>query len=115
MSRVRPGEVWLASFEPVVGHEQGGTRPAIVVGSPVHCAFPISMALVAPCTSVDRGFPHHVAIDWRVAGLDRPTWVRTEDVRAISERRLVGATPRGSVTPADLVEIKNMLRVMFDL
>jgi mRNA interferase MazF len=86
----------------------------VVVGSALHCSFPIEMALVAPCTSVDRGLPHHVPIDSDAAGLDRPTWIRTEDVRSISERRLAARGPLGQLTDADLAEVRRFIRLMID-
>ncbi|HMA46950.1 MAG TPA: type II toxin-antitoxin system PemK/MazF family toxin, partial [Frankiaceae bacterium] len=68
MSRVvRPGEVWLVDLGNPTGSEPAGRRPAVVVGSALHCSFPIAMALMAPCTTVDRGLPHHVAVDWAAA------------------------------------------------
>lgn len=113
MSRlVRPAQVWLVDLRNPIGSEQSGRRPAVVVGSELHCSFPIDMALVAPCTSVDRGLPHHVAIDWRAAGLDRPTWVRTEDVRSISERRLARRIPLGQLSAADLAAVRRFIHLM---
>ena len=113
MSRlVHPGEIWLVDFGVPIGSEESSRRPAVVVGSTLHCSFPIDMAIVAPCTSVDRGLPHHVAIDWRAADLDRPTWVRTEDVRSISERRLARRSPLGHLTTHDLTEVRNYLTLM---
>jgi mRNA interferase MazF len=110
--RVLPGQVWLVDLGTPIGSEQAGRRPAVVVGSALHCSFPIDMALVAPCTSVDRGLPHHVPIDWHAAGLDRPTWVRTEDLRSISERRLTARGPLGELTDADLAEVRRFIRLM---
>jgi mRNA-degrading endonuclease toxin of MazEF toxin-antitoxin module len=73
------------------------------------------MVLIAPCTTADRGLPHHVELDWRAVGLARPTWVRTEDVRAVSDRRLQGQRPLGSVTDSDLTTVKQFLRLMLNL
>jgi mRNA interferase MazF len=115
MSRlVRPGQVWMVDLGVPVGSEPSGRRPAVVVGSALHCSFPIGMALLAPCTSVDRGLPHHVAVDWHAAGLDRPTWVRTEDVRSVSERRLVRRGPLGQLTDRDLAAVRRYLQLMID-
>lgn len=115
MSRLtRPGQVWLVDLGVPVGSEQSGRRPAVVVGSTLHCSFPIEMALVTPCTTMDRGLPHHVAIDWRSAGLDRPTWVRTEDMRSVSERRLTGRGPIGQVAGDDLARIRQFVHLMID-
>jgi mRNA interferase MazF len=111
---VRPGQVWLVDLGHPIGSEQAGRLPAVVIGSALHCSFPIEMAIMAPCTSVDRGLPHHVAIDWQAAGLDRPTWVRTEDIRSVSDRRLVRRNPFGWVTDADLAEVRRYVRLMTD-
>ena len=115
MSRLaRQGQVWMIDLGVPVGSEPSGRRPAVVVGSTLHCSFPIAMALVAPCTTVDRGLPHHVLIDWQAAGLDRPTWVRTEDIRSLSERRLVRRGPLGNLTAPDLAEVRRFIRLMTD-
>jgi mRNA interferase MazF len=47
--------VWWVDFGTPIGHEQGGVRPAVVVGSTTLCRFPIDMALVVPLTARDRG------------------------------------------------------------
>lgn len=112
--RTRPGQVWLVDLGTPVGSEQAGRRPAVVVGSALHCSFPIEMALIAPATSVDRGLRHHVAVDWRAAGLKRATWVRTEDVRSVSERRFVGGGPLGQLTDADMAAVRRFIRLMID-
>jgi mRNA-degrading endonuclease toxin of MazEF toxin-antitoxin module len=72
------------------------------------------MALIAPCTTVDRGLPHHVAPDWQATGLDSPTWVRTEDIRSISERRLIRRGPLGHLTAPDLTKVRCFIRLMTD-
>lgn len=37
MRRVAPWQVWMVNFEPQVGREQSGNRPAVVVASRTHC------------------------------------------------------------------------------
>lgn len=110
--RAKSGEVWLIDFGTPVGSEQAGRRPGVVVGSRLHCSFPIEMVIVAPCTSVNRGLPHHVPIDWRAAGLDRPTFVRTEDLRSVSERRLSDRGPVGRVADVELTRIRRFVQMM---
>jgi hypothetical protein len=56
--------------------------------------------------------PRHVAIDWRAAGLDRPTWVRTEDLRSVSDRRLVRRGPLSHLTAPDLAEVTRFIHLM---
>jgi len=97
---IRRGDVVVAGLDPVIGREQGGRRPVLVVSPPVYNSWPIDMVIVAPITSVDRRLRHHVAIG-KEAGLRGESFVMPEYVRAISQRRLdehpLGAAPRRTV------------------
>jgi mRNA interferase MazF len=110
--RLAPWQVWLVDFGQPIGHEQGGLRPAVVVGSATHCRFPIDMALVAPMTTRDRGLDHHVRIDSSESGLDRPSWVRTEEITAVSTQRFARSKPIGTASPAEIAGLRVWLREM---
>jgi mRNA interferase MazF len=104
--------VWLVDFGQPVGHEQGGLRPAVVVGSATHCRFPIDMALVAPMTTRDRGLDHHVLIDSSESGLDRPSWARTEEITAVSTDRFARSKPLGAASVTEIARLCEWLREM---
>ncbi|MFJ1708701.1 type II toxin-antitoxin system PemK/MazF family toxin [Kitasatospora sp. NPDC088346] len=110
-----PWQVWTADLSPVIGFEQAGRRPVVVVSSPLFAAFPTAMAIVVPLTTQDRGLPHHVPVISPRSGLNRPSWARTDDVRTISEQRLIGSRPLGTVTDKEADEIRTYLRMMIDL
>jgi mRNA interferase MazF len=110
----RPWQVWLADLNPT-GSEQRGTRPCVVVSSSTHGACPIPMVIVVPLTTVDRGLPHHVSIAVTPAGLDRPSWARTDDIRALSEQRFVARRPLGVLAPAEREAVRAQLRLMIDI
>jgi mRNA interferase MazF len=110
--RMAPWQIWLVDFGQPVGHEQGGRRPAVVVGSATHCRFPIDMALVAPMTTRDRGLDHHVRIDSAHSGLNRPSWVRTEEITAVSTERFTGSKPLGRVSDTEIARLREWLREM---
>lgn len=110
--RIAPWQVWWVDFGQPVGHEQGGVRPAVVVSSTMHCRFPISMALVVPLTSQDRGLDHHVPIGSAGSGLSRPSWARTEDLTAVSTRRFTKPIPLGTVSAEEVAELSEWLRDM---
>jgi mRNA interferase MazF len=112
VSRFAPWQVWLVDFGRPIGHEQGGLRPAIVVGSSTHCRFPIDMALVVPLTSRDRGLDHHVRIDSPESGLNRPNWARTEEITAVSGARFARAEPLGTASDHEVAELSEWLREM---
>lgn len=48
----------------------------------------VTMLVVAlPITTVDRGWPNHIRVDGS-HGLDRPSWIMTEQPRTLSRDRL---------------------------
>jgi mRNA interferase MazF len=108
-----PWEVWFADLEPVVGSEQGRRRPVVIVSSPLFAAFPTAMAIVVPLSSVDRGLLHHVPVSSPESGLERVSWARVDDVRAVSERRL--ARRLGAVSEKEAADIRRQLRRMIDI
>ncbi|HEU0089931.1 MAG TPA: type II toxin-antitoxin system PemK/MazF family toxin [Pseudonocardiaceae bacterium] len=109
---IEPWQVWLAEFGTPAGSEPGGTRPAVVVGSEDHCRFPIEMALVVPLTARDRGLPHHIPISSTESGLSRPSWARTEDIRAISTRRFTRPTPLGRLSDQEVEQVRKWIHRM---
>ena len=107
-----PWQVWLVDFGNPVGREEGGVRPAVVVGSATHCRFPIGMAIVVPLTTRDHGLDHHVRIDSPESGLARPSWARTEDITAVSTRRFRPAQPLGVASAGEVERLTEWLREM---
>jgi mRNA interferase MazF len=101
---IRRGDVYLASLDPVVGREQGGRRPVVVVSPAEYNVWPIDMVVVAPITSVDRRLRHHVPIGTE-AGLRGQSFVMPEYLRAISRQRLT-ERPIGSADPATVETVE---------
>ena len=83
-----------------------------MVGSAAHCRFPIDMALVAPLTTRDRGLEHQVRIDSTDSGLRRPSWVRTEEITAVSTTRFTRDRPLGTASVAEIQRLREWLREM---
>lgn len=82
---VRPWQVWKVSFDPQVGSEQAGIRPAIIVGSTTMCDVAgRRLALVVPCTGTDRGLAWQPRIM-----LAKPSVVMCEQIKSVSRARLV--------------------------
>ncbi len=113
VTAVHTGDVWLALLDPVVGHEQGGRRPVVVISSDGLHSLPIGMAVVVPLTGADRGLVTQPRIASRGAGLSRPSFARPEDVRSIDVARL--QRQLGSVTTQELADIRKVLRYFLDL
>ncbi len=70
------------------------------------------MALVVPLTTRDRGLDHHVRIDSAGAGLNRPSWARTEELTAVSTQRFARSAPLGTASDTEVTQLSEWLREM---
>jgi mRNA interferase MazF len=113
MTTIHTGEIWLAELDPTVGREQGGRRPVVVVSADGLHALPIDMIMVVPLTSHDRGLVTQPRVANERSGLNRASFARPEDLRAIDATRLQRRL--GQVSTSELAEIRKVLRYFLDL
>lgn len=106
---LHPGVVCWAELDPSVGREQAGRRPVLVVSSRGYLRVVDALAIVVPVTSVDRGWPNHVAL----ASLNRPSFAMTEQPRTIARSRLVGLL--GEASTDEFAEVRQWLGDFLDL
>jgi mRNA interferase MazF len=107
------GEVWLVDLNPTRGHEQAGTRPALVVSADEFNHGPAGLVILVPMTTTERGIPLHVRVDPPEGGLSRRSFIKCEDVRSVSEQRLVRHL--GVVSPDTLALVADRLRIVLEL
>ncbi len=113
MSRVRRGDVWLVDFGEPIGRQQSGRRPAVVVSADALNDSRAGLVIVVPCTTARRGLPSHVELDPAASGLDEISYAKCEDIKSISEERLVA---RLGETPLDaMFAIARAVRFLLDL
>jgi len=104
------GDVWLVELSPTRGHEQSGTRPAIVVSVDGFNLGPAGLVVVVPLTTKERRVALHVRIEPPEAGLRSTSFAMCEAVRSISKDRLVARW--GASEPATMAEIEDRLRAL---
>jgi len=108
----RRGDLWLLDFGEPVGHEQGWTRPALVVSNDEWNRH-ASTVTVLPLTRTRHGLPTRVEIEPDARnGLDETSYARCEDIRAISERRLLRAI--GRVDALVMAAVTRTMRLFLD-
>jgi mRNA interferase MazF len=105
--------VWLVDFGDPVGQEQSGRRPAVVVSADPLNESRAGVVIVIPITTTHRGLPSHVEIEPGGSGLDEVSYAKCEDVKSISEERLVAQI--GAATDAVTFEIGRVLRFLLDI
>lgn len=98
------GDVVWAAPDPAVGREQAGRRPAVIVSSAGHLALATRLVFVVPVTSVERGWPNHVALSGRTLTLTDPSFAMTEQLKTIDRariQRLAGQVDQATMTAID--------------
>ncbi len=107
MSRWVPdeGEIIWVQFDPQVGREQAGHRPAIVL-TPADYNRKSGLILCVPLTTTIKGYPFEVSIKGRP-----PSVALVDHVKSLDWRGR-GAKPKGKVSAADLEEVRQTLRAL---
>jgi mRNA interferase MazF len=111
--KLRRGDVWWIDADPVRGHEQAGTRPAVVVSADDFNTGPTGLIVVCPLTRTDYRSPLHVAVDPPDGGLRSRSFVLCEQIRAVSIERLESRVGRLGIPT--VASIDRRLRLLLDL
>jgi mRNA interferase MazF len=107
------GDIWLVRLEPIVGHEQGGTRPAVVVSADQFNRSLAGLVIVTPLTTVRKGIPWHIEVNSPDGGVRQTSYIKCEDIRSISTERLV--TRWGTLSAQTMSSVANTIKVLLQL
>ncbi|MGC1852041.1 MAG: type II toxin-antitoxin system PemK/MazF family toxin [Solirubrobacterales bacterium] len=101
--RVRRGDVFTGDLDPVVGHEQAGRRPVLIVSIDQMNSSAAELVIAVPLTTKDRGSELHVQLDPPEGGLDRVSFALPEMARVLSTGRLGRRLGRASADSVEMV------------
>lgn len=88
---IKRGDVLFADLSPVVGSEQGGTRPVLVIQNNVGNKFSTTVIIAAITAQIQKSrLPTHVEIDANTYRLEKDSVILLEQIRTIDKRRLTG-------------------------
>jgi mRNA interferase MazF len=107
------GEIWEADLNPPRGHEQGGTRPVLVVSVDLFNQGPSGLVIVVPISTKDRRVRSQVPIEADEGGLRIKSFLKCEAIRSISIQRLQGRW--GVVSTATMSAVEDRLRILLNL
>lgn len=86
--KVRRGDVFYADLSPVVGSEQGGVRPVLIVQNDMGNKYSPTVIVAAITSQTNKtNLPTHVGVDPNI-GLPKNSVVLMEQVRTIDKKRL---------------------------
>ena len=86
---VHRGEIYYADLSPVVGSEQGGVRPVLIVQNDVGNKFSPTVIAAAITSQKDKAnLPTHIAVNAPGSGLIKDSIILLEQVRTLDKHRL---------------------------
>lgn len=111
---VHRGEVFYADLSPVVGSEQGGIRPVLIVQNDVGNRHSPTVIAAAITSRQDKNrLPTHIGIRADRCGLSRDSVVLLEQIRTLDKHRL--RERAGQVMPEDMARVDQALGVSIGL
>lgn len=101
---IRRGDIYYADLNPVVGSEQGGTRPVLIISNDIGNKHSPTVIIAAITSKQAKSkLPTHTAVG-DLKGLDKDSIILLEQIRTIDKQRLrqyVGLLPEYMMARAD--------------
>ena len=114
MNTIRRGDIFYADLSPVVGSEQGGIRPVLIVQNDVGNRFSPTVIAAAITSQKDKArLPTHIQLNSTGSGLAKDSIVLLEQIRTIDKRRL--KEHMGRLDEHSMARVNEALQISFGL
>lgn len=114
MSTIKRGDIYYADLSPVIGSEQGGVRPVLIIQNDIGNKFSPTVIAAAITSQVNKTkLPTHIELDSDHVGLSKDSVVLLEQVRTIDKRRL--KEKMGHLDNGVMNQVNNALNISFGL
>ena len=111
---VKRGEIYYADLSPVVGSEQGGIRPVLIVQNDIGNRHSPTVIAAAITSRRDKAkLPTHIDVQAATCGLTKDSVVLLEQIRTLDKRRLKDRM--GSLDRPSMHQVDEALQISFGL
>ncbi|MBQ5810227.1 MAG: type II toxin-antitoxin system PemK/MazF family toxin [Clostridia bacterium] len=111
---IKRGDIFYADLSPVVGSEQGGMRPVLIVQNDTGNRFsPTVIAAAITSQSTKTSLPTHIRVTAACGGLSKDSIVLLEQIRTLDKRRL--KEKMGKLSTNMMSQVDKALSVSFGL
>lgn len=111
---IRRGDIYYADLSPVVGSEQGGIRPVLIVQNDVGNRFsPTVIAAAITSQRSKANLPTHITLNAEDSGLARDSIVLLEQIRTLDKHRL--KERMGRLDHSSMNQVNHALSISFGL
>ena len=107
---VKRGDIFYADLSPVVGSEQGGIRPVIIIQNDIGNKYSPTIIVAAITSQINKAkLPTHVEISSEEYGLNKDSVVLLEQIRTVDKKRLKEKI--GHMTESDMKKVDDALLI----
>jgi len=111
---IKRGEIYYADLSPVIGSEQGGMRPVLIVQNDVGNKHSPTVIAAAITSQKEKSrLPTHISLNARDCGLTKDSVVLLEQVRTLDKKRL--KERMGELDGTSMGKVDSALSVSFGL
>lgn len=111
--KVRRGDIFYADLSPVVGSEQAGVRPIVVIQNDVGNRYSPTIIGIAITSKEKIKMPTHLEIDGTKYGLEKDSVILAEQIRTLDKSRLKEKV--GRLDKETLEKLKKVVEISFGL
>jgi mRNA interferase MazF len=111
---VKRGDIFYADLSPVVGSEQGGVRPVIIIQNDIGNKYSPTVIVAAITSQINKAkLPTHVEISSEEYGLNKDSVVLLEQIRTLDKKRLKEKI--GHMKDEDMTKVDEALLISIGL
>lgn len=111
---VKRGDIYYADLSPVVGSEQGGIRPVLVIRNDIGNKYSPTVIAAAITSQINKAkMPTHIELAAKDYGLNKDSVILLEQIRTIDKRRL--REKIGRIDDGLMASVNNALSISFGL
>lgn len=111
---VKRGDIYYADLSPVVGSEQGGIRPVLVIQNDIGNKYSPTVIAAAITSQINKAkMPTHIELAAKDYGLNKDSVILLEQIRTIDKRRLREKIDR--IDDGLMASVNNALSISFGL
>ncbi len=107
---IKRGEIYFADLNPVVGSEQGGIRPVLIIQNDIGNRHSPTVIVLAITSRIEKAkLPTHVEVSAGASGLKRDSVILGEQVRTLEKKRL--RERLGQLPDALMAQVDDAMRI----
>ena len=111
---IKRGDLYYADLSPVVGSEQGGVRPVLIIQNDIGNKYSPTVIVAAITSQINKAkLPTHIEISANEYGLNKDSVILLEQIRTIDKKRL--REKIGCLDQSMMVKVDNSLQISLGL